>query len=243
MKSELPRHTQRFCNFANRKYNPSLLSCTLLPSQCPRSYKLCVHKYQKIFPRTSGQTEPMKRDVICGLAKTINRMASCNKRLKPNNRPSSYMIARSSTIIGYRQTRSQYRQLNRGPRPVPDRSLHENAKLNVSIVFGSDEGRVRSSSTPCSSPLLRDPFGPFLLSALRFRDCQSLPTLLCSSLRFPEIAGYLQPCSAQTSASPRLRRCTEPLSAIRHPLCELSHRRMVHVGSHHIWKSLARGRK
>ena len=55
-------------------------------------------------------------------------------------------------------------------------------------------------------PAPLDPFGPFLLSVLRFRDCQSLPTLLCSGLHFPEIADYLQPCPAQTSAPPRLRR-------------------------------------
>ena len=86
---------------------------------------------------------------------------------------------------------------------------------------------------------LQDSLGPFLFPALLSpplpRDFQPLPTLLCSGLRFPEIANYLHlcsaqarvpeiannhyPCSAQASASPRLvpwvfiRRCMRAVSS------------------------------
>ena len=109
----------------------------------------------------------------------------------------------------------------------------------------SDEGRVRSPSllyTPCSSPESANQVAAnsfpasrsvqsFLFPALSPslpRNRQSLPTLLCSGLRFPEIAGYLQLHSAQTSASPRLLRM--PWAIIRYMLYELSHRWILALG-------------
>lgn len=78
---------------------------------------------------------------------------------------------------------------------------------------------------------LQAPFGPFLLSVLRF----------------PKIANLFQPCSDQASISPRLPAisnpalprpplprdcvgCLEPLSAIRYPLSKLSRCQILALG-------------
>lgn len=50
-----------------------------------------------------------------------------------------------------------------------------------------------STSSLVSSVRLEDPFNPFLLSSPLPQNCQSLSTLLCSGLRFPEIPCLILP--------------------------------------------------